>query len=490
VTVGSPATSERLVVRADVVLPDAWSDAIGDGAVLVEAGRIVSVGAFSALHRSYPLARVLERRPALLVPGLIDAHSHGRSYPPAHQDYGGGGPLERFLAEITAWTPVDPGDDARVAAHDLVATGVTTVQAMFHSFADRKRYRRDAEAFAGGLAASGASVVLALGVTDRDEFVPPGAAVADLPAQLAAPERGLAPGAFVDLLDELLTDPSGALAGTDVAIGPVAPQWCSPALWRSLAQRPLRVHTHLLESRAQRRLAPDAVSILDAAGVLDDRLSAAHGVWLSPAEQELLAARSATLVHCPSSNDLLAVGEAPVRAWLDAGLPVALGLDSNASTTPPDAFAELRRARAVARRAGAALTARDAFAMATLGGAAAVGRGGDIGAVAPGAAADLVGLDLVVEGQADPVEALCADATRSDVAVVLAGGRVAHERGRLDPEVEQARGRVRRTLEADRADRARRLAALRSHLPALLALWGEATGSAARETERGEHAYL
>src|SRR5205823_1278608 len=74
-------------------------------------------------------------------------------------------------------------------------------------------------------------------------------------------------------------------------LGPVAPQWCSDAIWRGVAQRAgagVRVHTHLLESRTQR--AADPFTTLMRFGVLDPGLSAAHAVWLE--DDELARART------------------------------------------------------------------------------------------------------------------------------------------------------------------------------------------------------
>src|SRR5205823_2066588 len=119
-------------------------------------------------------------------------------------------------------------------------------------------------------------------------------------------------------------------------------------VWEGVAARArvgARVHTHLLESGSQRAmLDPSPVETLQRFGVLSDRLSAAHGVWLTEAEVADFAAAGAALVHCPGSNRKLAGAAAPVRAWLDAGVNVAIGLDSNARADPPDVFDELRAA--------------------------------------------------------------------------------------------------------------------------------------------------
>jgi cytosine/adenosine deaminase-related metal-dependent hydrolase len=132
----------------------------------------------------------------------------------------------------------------------------------------------------------------------------------------------------------------------------------------------------------------------------------------------------------------LASGIAPVRAMLDAGVPVALGVDGSASNDGSHLLAEARQAL-LAQRVGygpAALTAREALALATRGGAQVLGRD-DIGRLAPGMAADVVAFDLDAIGYAggadhDPLAALvfCAPAA---VALSVVNGRVVVRDGRL-----------------------------------------------------------
>ena len=242
------------------------------------------------------------------------------------------------------------------------------MQVFFDGLADdAERYRRRASAVADGLAASGIEFELVLGFTDQDEFVPP--SPGDVPAAaagLAAPQRGMDADEFLAVFDAYVAE-------RPATIGPIAAQWCSDRALEGIAARVrdgVRVHTHLLESRAQREtLVPSPVERLRTFGLLCDRLSAAHAVWLTPEEIAECAAAGAVLVHCPGSNRKLAGAVAPTRAWLDAGVTAALGLDSYPRVEPADAFDELRLARD-------ALGARDALALATLGGAAARGPAG------------------------------------------------------------------------------------------------------------------
>jgi len=116
----------------------------------------------------------------------------------------------------------------------------------------------------------------------------------------------------------------------------------------------------------------------------------AHCVHLSDADVQTFARTGVGVAHCPTSNLRLGAGVAPVRAMLDAGVRVGLGVDGSASNERSDIFVDVKNALLVARgRSGpAALTARDALRLATRGGAEVLRRD-DIGVLAPGKRADL-----------------------------------------------------------------------------------------------------
>jgi cytosine/adenosine deaminase-related metal-dependent hydrolase len=129
------------------------------------------------------------------------------------------------------------------------------------------------------------------------------------------------------------------------------------------------------------------------------------------------------VAHCPTSNMRLASGLAPVGRYLQAGVPVGLGVDGSASNDTSNMLAEVRQALLLNRLAvsprigsGPQLSARLALELGTVGGARVLGRD-DIGVLAPGYAADLIAFDLnrleFAGAQHDPVAAvvLCAPAS-------------------------------------------------------------------------------
>jgi 5-methylthioadenosine/S-adenosylhomocysteine deaminase len=175
-----------------------------------------------------------------------------------------------------------------------------------------------------------------------------------------------------------------------------------------------------------RGLPPEArrspVAWLDALGVLGPRTLCIHCVQLDPADIERLAATGASVAHCPVSNRRHGHGDAPLAALLAAGVPVGGGTDSVLSVGRLDLNPELRAARDLA-----GLSPRDALALATTGAARALGLD-DVGALVPGAWADLVAFGRVPAPGEAPESAVLA-AGPDDVLATWVGGRAVYRRG-------------------------------------------------------------
>ena len=171
------------------------------------------------------------------------------------------------------------------------------------------------------------------------------------------------------------------------------------------------------------------VAYLDRLGVLDGQTVAVHGVWLTEADRELLAARQVKVVHCPESNLKLAAGIAPVPELLRRGIVVGLGTDGAASNNNLDMWGEMAsaaRLHKVAALDPTILPARQVLEMATLTGAEVLGLGAVTGSLTPGKEADLILVDLHqphLTPLYDPYSHLVYAARAADVVAVMVGGR-------------------------------------------------------------------
>jgi cytosine/adenosine deaminase-related metal-dependent hydrolase len=326
---------------------------------------------------------------AVILPGLVNAHSH-LEYA-VYAGFGDGEPFGGWLA-----------------THIL-----------------RKR-ALDQEAMVG-IARRGAADSLAAGITTTADYSYSGVAVT------AAEELGLR---AVVYLEVFASDPAVAerqFAETQsrveeselvrIGISPHAPYTCSVDVYRWALSLGIPVGTHLAESENEQLwlehgTGPMAVNaavlvpptgkraVATLADVLSPELLCAHCVEVTADEIALLAEHDVPVVHCPRSNAMLGCGIAPLADLRAAGMRVGLGTDSPASTPSIDPWEELRTAVYVSRareRRPDALGAADALRLATIDAARALALEEEIGSLTPGKRADLTILSLSGSPY-DPVE--------------------------------------------------------------------------------------
>ncbi len=162
------------------------------------------------------------------------------------------------------------------------------------------------------------------------------------------------------------------------------------------------INMHLLEtgydvSHSLAEYSERPLQRLQRLGLLNQRLLAVHMTQLEPVDIELLARHGVQVIHCPRSNLKLASGYCPVSSLLDAGVNVSVGTDGAASNNKLDLLAEAQMAALLAKGQSDQATAVDAFTlleMMTINAAMALGQGETLGSIEAGKWADLVALDL------------------------------------------------------------------------------------------------
>jgi 5-methylthioadenosine/S-adenosylhomocysteine deaminase len=335
-----------------------------------------------------------------VMPGLVNAHYH--SYGTLLKGTENSLPLEPWALYTVAYGRALGAEAIRLAvllgAAEMIRNGVTACL-------DHFPHTRWAEVALAAHEASGMRVAFAPFMHDvfDHEFLRV-ALPLEIRAALDTAPRSEPAGA-----ERMYRDLASRWRGrrrVTILLGPNAFQRCSPGLievWRRLAADPgLHAHTHLLETRAQavRGAAVwpgGTVAEMARVGLLSERLSVAHGVWLTPDEADLLARHGVTVVHNPASNLMLGSGRLSLPTLLGRGVPVALGTDSSNSGGRHDLFEVMRLALMLPRpdtsdpRAWPA--PRRIFEMATIGGARALGQAGALGRIEPGHRADLVLVD-------------------------------------------------------------------------------------------------
>jgi 8-oxoguanine deaminase len=199
-------------------------------------------------------------------------------------------------------------------------------------------------------------------------------------------------------------------------------------------------HTHLAENMDDHRyvmgrFGMSSVRMAESLGWVGPDVWFAHGVILDEDDMDIMARTGSAIAHCPCSNTFLGSGVCKVTPMLRKGVTIGIGVDGSASNNSSNLLDEVRTAFLLQRVTyGAdALAPTQALELATLGGARLLRRP-ELGAIAPGKAADLIAVDLhrldYSGGLHDPVAALVLCATRQ-VDWVMVNGQLRVRRGEL-----------------------------------------------------------
>lgn len=400
-----------------VVTQDPSQPVLLHGYVAVEGTRILSVGTTAPLG---PFQRTIPGAGRVLMPGLINAHTHLPMT--LMRGYGGGCDLQTWLNDyiFPAEDKLDPRAvraGTRLALAELIAGGVTAVADMYYFCDD----------IAQCVAESGISANLSRSLVC---FAP-----------MARPQEMTSWREMETLYETWHGHGDGQIL-VDVSIHAEYTSYAAPNLWDAAGQwavdRDLGMQVHLSETGsehaeclARHGLTPAALFARH--GLFRPRTLAAHCVHVSGEDMQILAQHGVTAVHNPMSNLKLASGVAPMPALLAAGVNVCLGTDGVSSNNSHDLLEEVKLAATLHKGLSGdptAISARQALDMATRRGAQALGR--DTGVVAPGKVADLILLDFRrphLTPCHDVEENLAFSARGSDVVMNMARGRVIYEEG-------------------------------------------------------------
>jgi 5-methylthioadenosine/S-adenosylhomocysteine deaminase len=354
---------------------------IAPGFVAIGGDRIAAMGPMDQLPEM-PVGRRLDAGGCLVLPGLINTHNHSAMS------------LFRGLADdlpLMVWLQdhIFPAEarfvneemvywSTKLAAAEMILSGTTCVaDGYFHE-----------DAAAAAFCETGLRAIAAQGIID---FPAPGIPDPGKNVETAA--------AFVGKWKNrhpLLT----------AAIFCHSPYTCSP---RTLQQaKKLAVETgvpffiHVAETREEveiisQRHGVTPVAHLANNGILDRHTVCVHGIWLTPADLDLLGQTGTGVAICPSSHMKLASGIAQIREFVQRRIPVGIGTDGCASNNTLDLFREMdlfAKLQKTSRLDPTFLSASETLAFATSGGAKLLGLENDLGSLAPGMKADLVIVDL------------------------------------------------------------------------------------------------
>ena len=439
-------TRRRILIRGGRVLQPDGETAPLD--ILIEDGRIAALEPRGVQVSDD--AEVLSADDRLLIPGLVNAHthSHGALNRGAVDDKVS---LEMFLTGAGASARSRRLEDkylsAALSAAEMIRKGCT---ACFDLTVEIPQPSEEGiSAVARAYHDAGMRAVVAPMIADRTIYQAlPGlldALPEDLRSQMASLRAAPTEKTF-EACEAILANWSFDRRFIRPALGPTIPLHCSDEFLRRCnqlsAEHGVRLQTHLAESRAQAaigqiRYGMSLVAHLDKLGFLSDRLSVAHAIWLNSDDIRRLAAQGVTVAHNPSSNLRLGSGVAPVREMLNAGVAVGVGTDASNTSDGQNMFEATRLASYLSRIDGFAtdewISAAEAFAMATEGSAKGLGFE-KIGRLAAGFEADIDLLRLESPHFVplrSPLAQMVFGENAASVDTVMIGGRIVFHDGKL-----------------------------------------------------------
>lgn len=428
--------STKLIKNATLLITmNNARDVYDDGAVYIRDNVVEWVGASSDLPAErQDAAEVIDATNKVVLPGLVNTHHH--FYQNLTRVIAPNAVLFDWLTTLyPIWARMD-GEaiyvSALTAMSELILSGCTTSSDHLYLFPNGALIDDEIRAAQEiGMRFHAARGSMSLGESDG----------------------GLPPDSVVQNEEEILQDSRRAIetfhdaepfAMLRVVVAPCSPFSVTPDLMRESAALAraygVTLHTHMAETLDEEAFCLEQFGHRPAAYAerldwVGDDVWWAHSVHVNDEEIGLMARTSTGVAHCPSSNMRLASGIAPIRAMVDRGVPVGLGVDGSASNDGSHMLAEARMAMLLQRVLGnpAGLSGEEALWLATRGGASVLRRD-DIGQLAPGKAADLIAVNLQQLPYAgmthDPLNALTFAAPQQ-VDLSIINGKIVVQDGQL-----------------------------------------------------------
>jgi 5-methylthioadenosine/S-adenosylhomocysteine deaminase len=413
---GQPArrAASLVVIGGTVITENTAHQILTPGAVAIDGAEVVAVDSPEAIARQFTAATRIDARDQIVLPGLINTHTHAPMvmYRGLADDLALMEWLQKYIfpAEARTVSAEMVRIGTRLAALEMIESGTTTYADMYYFEEEIAKATREA-----GLRGVLGETIIQFPVADAK-----------------TPGEGLARAeAFIK-----------AFKGDTLIVPAVAPHamytndTATLLACAELARRyGVPVIIHLAETADEVRIAREKyqatpVGYLESIGFWGPRTLAAHGVWVTDEDIQVLKNRSVGVSHNPESNMKLASGTAPVTKYLAAGVALGLGTDGAASNNDLDMFEAMRQASFLAKHATkdpTALPAQMALDLATIGGAKALGMDKQLGSLEPGKRADLIVVSMSAARQTplyDPVSHIVYVTRGDDVRTTIVNGKV------------------------------------------------------------------
>lgn len=406
------------------------------GDIAIEDGKIKYLG---NVPEDFVAKEIIDAKGKLAIPGLINAHTH--SYANFFKGMGQNIPLEvwmyyAYLAGLLG--PEDIYVSTMLGCIDMIKSGVTTC--LDHLAVSLDGIYSALNAYID----AGMGVVMSPMVTDKEYFDTLPVKKDALPDEILnviSKSKSKTATEVAEFCEEVIRKWHGKNDGMiRVMPGPSGPQRCTDELllnFKDLADKyDLGIHTHLLETKIQAITAYDfygrsMVEHLNSLGVLNDRWSMAHSVWLSDNDIKLLSEYGASVVHNPVSNLTLGSGISPVNELYKNSVNIGLGADGSNCGGNQNIFVAMNQAAIISKITTPKYedwqSDISVFGMATKNGAKAIRLEEEIGTIEVGKRADIVLIDtktLYLTPRVDIINQLVYNDKGQSVDTVIIKGNV------------------------------------------------------------------
>ena len=428
-----------LAADAETIIPS--------GALLIEDDRIVDLGSYEEMTKSYSAEEVIGSSDYLITPGFINAHGHGKGITDFQR-----GAIDDTLEtwKFRRYPRINPYYDTLWTTVKLLESGVTTTMHN-HNLVDPDRYDEEFSTTLKAYTESGLRVAFAPTLVNQNIFIY---------GNNEAFIRSLSPltqefcGNILRQISrfgekeyfQAVMDLKESFSSQQVKImhGPLAPQWVTDEALQRIKQQAdeqkMHIHIHTLQTQPQKlyglkKYGKSLLEHLYELNFLGRNVTCGHCVWLSEKDIELLSETGTSVTHHASCNLRVRNGIAPVFALLEKGVVVGIGMDDKELGDDKDFVEEMRLVSKLHRLSSHRLDSKhllpvDCFKMGTQHGAEVLGFSKLVGTLEKGKQADIVMLDL--ERMSEPflypehnvIDLLIYRGRALDVDTVLVGGEV------------------------------------------------------------------
>jgi cytosine/adenosine deaminase-related metal-dependent hydrolase len=408
-----------------VVTMDNTRRIIENGAVALEDGKIIAVGKSEEIKRKYHADHIVGGKKNMVIPGLIDAHSH--VFQCLFRGLGDDMPVEEWVEKSVfplakEMTKEDFYWASKLNALEMIKSGTTTFADSHYIHIDKESIDRVAD----GTLESG---LRAMVVRTTQNAFDPQEFLEDIETAKRETRR----------VHKKYNGREGRITVVPEVLSPIEADKEFLVEMNHLANE-LRngFHMHVAETLEEYKMIKSKtgmgeIEYLEKLGILDKNLLMAHVIWVSSKEITLIKRANAKVAHNPVSNQYIADGVADIPLMHSLGITVGIGCDGASSNNNQDMIEAMKLCALLHKTHtlnASVITAEEVFEMATIEGARALRMDNIVGSIEIGKRADLTVIDLVKPHLTPcprPLSNLVYSANGSDIVATIVDGKIVME---------------------------------------------------------------